>query len=227
MNEACPPPLSALEPWQLYWEKLHSDPKNYVPLWGIGEPWDAVRTLQGNIPAKHHFKLFEKFSSAQWVRTMSLQLQREAIWQTQSARPLMDHMCLTRHLWPPDLPGHSLLFFSLLSPSPLLALEFISLFRELWSPSGDNLCCQGVSSHCMFGNPCAEQEDKLWTDDTRGCSSLLVYTHFKTVSLLHHWGQQEQCGSCSPHFSFAACLVPKEQESWWDAGLSRQVKAAL
>lgn len=108
----------------------------------------------------------------------------------------------------------------------LLALEFINLFKELWSPSGNAvyLCCQGVSSHCMLGNLCAEQEDKLWNG---GFSSILMHIHFKIVSLLCHWGQQEQCGSFSSHFCFSALLVPKEPESWWDAGLPRQVKAAL
>lgn len=48
----------------------------------------------------------------------------------------------------------------MLAPSSLLVLEFISPFEELWSPLEDTLWCQGVSSHRVLGNPCAE-EDKL------------------------------------------------------------------
>lgn len=135
-------------------------------------------------------------------------------------------MCLIRHLRPPDLPGRRLFFLSLQPPSPLLALEFISPFKELRSPSGDTLCCQGVSSHGMLGNPRAEQEDKLkwWY---KGMQFPSHVHSFQKTQVAASWGQQEQCGSFSSHFSFSAFLVPKEQESWCDAGLPRQVKAAL
>ena len=74
---------------------------------------------------------------------------------------------LASHSWPPDLLGHPLFlsshpcWHSCHPCSPLILLEFISPFKELWSPSGHTSCCQGVSSRCVLGNPCTEQEDKL------------------------------------------------------------------
>lgn len=114
----------------------------------------------------------------------------------------------------------------MLAPSSLLVLEFISPFEELWSPLEDTLWCQGVSSHRVLGNPCAE-EDKLWSGDIRGCSSLLMDTYLAKVSLLCHGVSRSNLVHSVQFLAFQHSWYQRQWEGWWGAGLPPHVKAAL